>query len=68
MPKYTLKPITATVIETYRTNSNGDAKADAFVDGIPAELTIVAKDENELLDIRSIITHHPSWEIVKIEE
>jgi hypothetical protein len=68
MPKYTLKPITSTVIETYKENSNGDTKADAFINGIPAELIITAQDENQLLDIRSIITHYPSWEIVKTEE
>jgi hypothetical protein len=68
MPKYTLKPITDVVIKTYQENSNGDTKADAFSAGIPAELIIVAKNEDELLDIRSIITHYPSWEIVNTEE
>lgn len=67
MPKYTLKPIPSVVVETYRANTEGGTKADQFIDSVPAELIINAENEEHLLDIRSVITHYPSWEIVGVE-
>lgn len=68
MPKYTLVPIAEKVIALYKENAGEIANADDYLSGIPATLTIHAADENELLTIRSFITHYPSWEIINTED
>ena len=67
MPKYIYKPVDAEVYKLYAENSGGVDRSNDFPNGLTAELHVIASSEEEALQIRTMITHTPSWEFLKEE-
>lgn len=68
MTKYIFEPITEVVLQTFKENSNGLDRSAEFPNGLTAELIVTASSEEECLAIRGMITHWPSWSLVRTEE
>lgn len=68
MAKYVFKPIDDVVHSLYTEMSNGLDRREEFPNGLTAELHVTADNDSECEQIRIMISHLPSWELVRKED
>jgi hypothetical protein len=68
MPKFIYKPIDEVVHNLYKENTGGIDRSGDFPNGLTAELCVTADSEEEALQIRIMISHIDSWELVRKED
>jgi hypothetical protein len=66
--KYVYKPIDEVVHSLYTEMSEGIDKRNDFPNGLTAELHVTADSDSESEAIRIMISHLPSWELVRKED